>query len=77
MLEAAAAVAASKAAVELFKDGRGLVSCISSQINYANNLVSNYNKLIKETNMLCARRDDIVVEANKHKIKEVTKKCKY
>ncbi|KAB8340726.1 hypothetical protein FH972_022289 [Carpinus fangiana] len=77
MLEATAGAGASAAVVELYKDGRGLVSCISSQINYANNLESNYDRLIKETDMLCAWRDDIVAEANKHKTRELSKKCQY
>jgi hypothetical protein len=59
------------------KDGRSLIGHIGRNINYANDLESNYNRLIKETNMLYARRDDIVVEANEHKTKEVTKKCEY
>ncbi|GLT69934.1 hypothetical protein SLA2020_420430 [Shorea laevis] len=73
MLEAAA----SAAAVELYKDGRKLVSHIGRKNDYANDLESNYNRLIKETDMLYARRDDIVAEANKHKTKEVNKKCEY
>jgi len=56
------------------KDGRSLVGHIDRNINYVNDLGSSYNRLIKETYMLYARRDDIVAEANKHKTNEVTKK---
>ena len=75
MLGAAASAAASAAAVEVYKDGRQIVSNVSQTVDYANDLEDNYNRLIENAKKLYARREGIVAEANKYKTKQVSKEC--
>ena len=71
MLEAAA----SAAIVETYKDGRVLCSNMKQKIDYANDLENNYKRLTEKAAKLYARREDIVIEANKYKTKQLTKEC--
>ncbi|GMY04834.1 probable disease resistance protein At4g27220 isoform X1 [Fagus crenata] len=75
MLEAVASAAASAAIVETYKDGRVLCSNMKQKIDYANDLENNYKRLIEKAAKLYARREDIVIEADKYKTKQLTKEC--
>jgi disease resistance protein RPS2 len=73
MLEGVAANVVSTAVVESYKYGK---SHASHNIDYANNLENNYDKLMKEARTLYAMRDDIVAEAKKHKTEDLNNICK-
>ncbi|XP_075675291.1 disease resistance protein At4g27190-like [Castanea sativa] len=75
MLVAATSAATSAAAVEAFNEGKELVSKVKRNVEYANDLESNFKLLMEKAEKLYARKESIVAEANKHKTKQFTREC--
>ncbi|KAL0013048.1 hypothetical protein SO802_000117 [Lithocarpus litseifolius] len=73
MLTAATSAAASAAAGEACKGGRELVSEVKRNVDYANDLESNFKLLMEKEEKLYARKESIIAEANKHKTKQFTR----
>jgi predicted nucleic acid-binding Zn-ribbon protein len=62
--------------VEVYKDGRSVVSYIRGKIYYAKDLEDNYKTLKEATNKLSTRRNDMKNAANRDMTKQLTKECK-
>ena len=65
--------AAGPAAVEVYKDGRSLLTSAGSRIAYVKDLKKNYKKLMQEARKLWELRDGIETEISRHKISQVTR----
>ena len=65
--------AAGAAAVEVYKDGRSLLTYAGSRISYVKDLKKNYKKLMQEARKLWELRDGIETEISRHKISQVTR----
>ena len=65
--------AAGPAAVEVYKDGRSLLTSAASRIAYVKDLKKNYKKLMQEARKLWELRDGIETEISRHKISQVTR----
>ena len=76
MLLGATSAAASAAAVELYKDGRELVSKVKRDVDYASDLENNFKLLMEEAEKLYARQESIVAKAENYKTKQLTRECK-
>ena len=65
--------AAGAAAVEVYKDGRSLLTSAGSRIAYVKDLKKNYKKLMQEARKLWELRNGIETEISSHKISQVTR----
>ena len=65
-------IAASAVVAEIYKDGREF---LNKTVNYSQDLKKNYEKLTCIAQMLSARKEDMVEEANKYKSKQFYKEC--
>lgn len=67
------AKAAGVVEVEIYKDGRSLLTSVASKSTYVNDLKRNYKNLMQEENKLWELGDSVEKEISIHKISQVTR----
>lgn len=67
--------AATALAVEAYRDGRNLISYVTKKLDYADELETNYRRLVEEADKLFARMADVEAQVEKDKTKRITKEC--